>query len=71
MPAAPPCKVVLDLAWPGSAAGRVVVSLPRDTPLGRQFVLLCASQRGACCANTRLFRVVCEGQPGGVCVGRL
>ena len=69
LPAAPPCKVFLDLAWPGSAARRVVVSLPRDTPRGRQFVLLCSGQRGACYANTTLFRVWCEGQPGEWVVG--
>ncbi|XP_045117402.1 uncharacterized protein LOC123508058 [Portunus trituberculatus] len=33
VPAAPPCEVFLDLAWPGSAARRVVVSLP-GTPQG-------------------------------------
>ncbi|XP_063855583.1 uncharacterized protein LOC135097587 isoform X2 [Scylla paramamosain] len=64
MPAAPPCEVFLDLAWPGSAARRVVMSLPRDTPGGRQFMLLCSGQRGACYANTRLLKVVREGQPG-------
>ncbi|XP_045114393.1 LOW QUALITY PROTEIN: probable peptidyl-prolyl cis-trans isomerase ARB_01071 [Portunus trituberculatus] len=64
VPAAPPCEVFLDLAWPGSAARRVVVSLPRDTPRGRQFVLLCSGQRGACYANTSLFMVWGEGLPG-------
>ncbi|XP_063855675.1 uncharacterized protein LOC135097658 [Scylla paramamosain] len=65
VPAAPPpCEVFLDLAWPGSAARRVVVSLPKDTPRGRQFMLLCSGQRGACYANTRLFKVMSEGQPG-------
>ena len=69
LPAAPPCEVFLDLAWPGSAARRVVVSLPRDTPHGRQFVLLCSGQRGACYANTTLLRVECEGQPGECVLG--
>ncbi|XP_063854792.1 uncharacterized protein LOC135096954 isoform X3 [Scylla paramamosain] len=69
VPAAPPCEVFLDLAWPGSAARRVVVSLPQDTPRGRQFMLLCSGQRGACYANTRLFNVMREGQPGECVVG--
>ncbi|XP_063856980.1 uncharacterized protein LOC135098501 isoform X3 [Scylla paramamosain] len=64
VPAVPPCEVFLDLAWPGSVARRVVVSLPKDTPRGRQFMLLCSGQRGACYANTRLFEVMGEGQPG-------
>ncbi|MPC55259.1 Peptidyl-prolyl cis-trans isomerase [Portunus trituberculatus] len=64
MPASPPCEAFLDLAWPGSAARRVVVSLVRDTPLGRHFVLLCSGQRGACYANTRLFEVPGVGWPG-------
>ncbi|KAK8373586.1 hypothetical protein O3P69_014981 [Scylla paramamosain] len=61
VPAAPPWEVFLDLAWPGSAARRVVVSLPQDTLRGPghpQFMLLCSGQRGACYANTRLFKVV-------------
>ncbi|XP_063854472.1 uncharacterized protein LOC135096690 isoform X2 [Scylla paramamosain] len=69
VPAAPPCEVFLDLVWSGSAARRVVVSLPQDTPLGRQFMLLCSGQRGACYANTRLFKVIYEGQPGESVVG--
>ncbi|XP_063855619.1 E3 ubiquitin-protein ligase TRIM56-like isoform X4 [Scylla paramamosain] len=69
VPAAPPCEVFLDLAWPGSVARRVVVSLPKDTPRGRQFMLLCSGQRGACYANTRLFEVMDEGQPGECVVG--
>ncbi|XP_063868908.1 uncharacterized protein LOC135104985 isoform X2 [Scylla paramamosain] len=69
VPAAPPCEVFLDLAWPGSVARRVVVSLPKDTPRGRQFMLLCSGQRGACYANTRLFEVMNEGQPGECVVG--
>ncbi|MPC30759.1 Peptidyl-prolyl cis-trans isomerase B [Portunus trituberculatus] len=64
VPAAPPCEVFLDLAWPGSAARRVVVSLPQDTSSGRQFVLLCSGQWGACYANTKLFSVGREGEPG-------
>ncbi|XP_063857888.1 uncharacterized protein LOC135099445 isoform X3 [Scylla paramamosain] len=69
VPAAPPCEVFLDLVWSGSAARRVVVSLPQDTPLGRQFMLLCSGQRGACYANTRLFKVIYEGQPGECVLG--
>ncbi|XP_063879415.1 uncharacterized protein LOC135110718 [Scylla paramamosain] len=69
VPAAPPCEVFLDLMWSGSAARRVVVSLPKDTPLGRQFMLLCSGQRGACYANTRLFKVIDEGQPEERVVG--
>ncbi|XP_063856166.1 uncharacterized protein LOC135097961 isoform X2 [Scylla paramamosain] len=69
VPAAPPCEVFLDLAWPGSVARRVVVSLPQDTPRSRQFMLLCSGQRGACYANTRLFEVIDEGQPEESVVG--
>ncbi|MPC97245.1 peptidyl-prolyl cis-trans isomerase B-like [Portunus trituberculatus] len=69
VPAAPPCEVFLDLAWPGSMARRVVVSVSRDTSLGRQFVLLCSGQRGACYANTRMLEVEFEGQPGEYMLG--
>ncbi|XP_045123130.1 peptidyl-prolyl cis-trans isomerase CYP21-2-like [Portunus trituberculatus] len=64
VPATPPCEVFLDLSWPGSEARRVVVSLPRNNPSGRQFVLLCSGERGACYANTKMHMVVLEGEPG-------
>lgn len=69
VPATPPCEVFLDLAWPSSAARRVVVSLPRDTSLSRQFMMLCAGQRGACYARTRLVRMESEGGPGECLIG--
>ena len=56
VPAAPPCLVFLDLAWPGSAPRRVVISLESDTTRGRQFIMLCTGQRGACYANTKLIK---------------
>ena len=64
VPAAPPCRVFLDLAWPGSAPRRVVIQLSPDTPRGRQFVLLCTGQQGPCYPNTRLYKVMGKGWPG-------
>ncbi|XP_063847530.1 uncharacterized protein LOC135092778 isoform X2 [Scylla paramamosain] len=56
VPDAFPYEVFLDLAWPGTSPRRVVVRLSRDTPRGRQFLLLCTGQRGSCYANTRLLK---------------
>ncbi|KAK8397123.1 hypothetical protein O3P69_004661 [Scylla paramamosain] len=64
VPDAFPYEVFLDLAWPGTSPRRVVVRLSRDTPRGRQFLLLCTGQRGSCYANTRLLKVAFEGRPG-------
>ena len=62
VPAAPPCLVFLDLAWPGSAPCRVLIRLDRDTTLGRQFILMCTGQRGTSYINTNLFRVWDDGR---------
>nr|XP_045591169.1 uncharacterized protein LOC123753223 [Procambarus clarkii] len=43
---------------------RLVEALTPDTPLARQFVLLCTGQRGPTYRNTKLFGVVDKGQPG-------
>ena len=66
VPAAPPCLVFLDLAWPGSAPRRVVIHLDRDTTRGRQFILLCTGQRGASYANTKMFTAGDDGCWRGV-----
>ncbi|XP_069189657.1 uncharacterized protein [Procambarus clarkii] len=61
----PSCTLVfLDLGWAGSTRGRVTIRLTPDTPLARQFVLLCTGQRGHTYRNTKLLRVVDKGQPG-------
>ncbi|KAG7169278.1 E3 ubiquitin-protein ligase TRIM13-like 1, partial [Homarus americanus] len=54
----------LDLAWEGLAKGRVLVRLSPDTPLARQFVLLCTGQRGHTYANTKLLEVTNKGKTG-------
>lgn len=64
MPAYPPCLVFLDLCWPRSKQQRVLIRLDPDTPMGRQFVLLCTGQRGPSYANTRLWGVGSKGLPG-------
>lgn len=64
LPPSPPCKVFLDLAWPGSAPRRVLINLFHDTPMGRQFLLLCTGQQGPSYANSRLWRVWDKGEPG-------
>lgn len=64
VPPTPPCKVFLDVAWPGRAARRVVIRLGPDTPLGRHFVWLCTGRCGPSYRNTRLWWVGAEGQPG-------
>ncbi|XP_069193773.1 tripartite motif-containing protein 5-like [Procambarus clarkii] len=58
----------LDLGWAGSTRGRVTIRLTPDTPLARQFVLLCTGQRGHTYRNTKLLQVWRKGQPGE-CVG--
>ncbi|XP_069180684.1 uncharacterized protein [Procambarus clarkii] len=64
----PSCTLAfLDLGWAGSTRGRVTIRLTPDTPLARQFVLLCTGQRGHTYHNTKLLRVGGKGQPG-VCV---
>lgn len=64
VPVAPPCLAFLDLTWPDSEPRRVVVRLSPDTPLGRQFILLCTGQRGPCYAQTTFFHLKYSGQPG-------
>ncbi|XP_069181310.1 uncharacterized protein [Procambarus clarkii] len=54
----------LDLGWAGSTRGRVTIRLTPDTPLARQFVLLCTGQRGHTYRNTKLLQVMAKGQPG-------
>ncbi|XP_069167570.1 peptidyl-prolyl cis-trans isomerase-like [Procambarus clarkii] len=61
----PSCTLVfLDLGWAGSTRGRVTIRLTPDTPLARQFVLLCTGQRGHTYRNTKLLWVWNKGQPG-------
>ncbi|XP_069180673.1 tripartite motif-containing protein 59-like [Procambarus clarkii] len=65
----PSCTLAfLDLGWAGSTRGRVTIRLTPDTPLARQFVLLCTGQRGHTYRNTKLLRVVDKGRLGE-CVG--
>ncbi|KAK8379227.1 hypothetical protein O3P69_019224 [Scylla paramamosain] len=47
VPCNPPCKVFLDIAWPGTAPQRVIIYLSPDTPRGRQFLSLCTVLREA------------------------
>ncbi|XP_069180692.1 uncharacterized protein [Procambarus clarkii] len=66
----PSCTLAfLDLGWAGSTRGRVTIRLTPDTPLARQFVLLCTGQRGHTFRNTKLLRVWNKGQPGECVVG--
>ncbi|XP_069167133.1 uncharacterized protein [Procambarus clarkii] len=61
----PSCTLAfLDLGWAGSIRGRVTIQLTPDTPLARQFVLLCTGQRGHTYRNTKLLWVECKGEPG-------
>ncbi|XP_069180680.1 uncharacterized protein [Procambarus clarkii] len=61
----PSCTLAfLDLGWAGSTRGRVTIRLTPDTPLARQFVLLCTGQRGHTFRNTKLLRVGDKGRPG-------
>nr|XP_045589066.1 uncharacterized protein LOC123751008 [Procambarus clarkii] len=66
----PSCTLAfLDLGWAGSTRGRVTIRLTPDTPLARQFVLLCTGQRGHTYRNTKLLWVEDKGQPGECVVG--
>ncbi|XP_069192278.1 uncharacterized protein [Procambarus clarkii] len=66
----PSCTLAfLDLGWAGSTRGRVTIRLTPDTPLARQFVLLCTGQRGHTYRNTKLLRVWNKGQPWECVVG--
>ncbi|XP_069176890.1 uncharacterized protein [Procambarus clarkii] len=66
----PSCTLAfLDLGWAGSTRGRVTIRLTPDTPLARQFVLLCTGQRGHTYRNTKLLRVGVKGQRGEHVVG--
>ncbi|XP_069168023.1 uncharacterized protein [Procambarus clarkii] len=61
----PSCTLAfLDLGWAGSTRGRVIIRLTPDTPLARQFVLLCTGQRGHTYRNTKLLVVRNMGRPG-------
>ncbi|XP_069176715.1 peptidyl-prolyl cis-trans isomerase-like [Procambarus clarkii] len=61
----PSCTLAfLDLGWAGSTRGRVTIQLTPDTPLARQFVLLCTGQRGHTYRNTKLLEVWDKGHPG-------
>ncbi|XP_069180710.1 peptidyl-prolyl cis-trans isomerase-like [Procambarus clarkii] len=61
----PSCTLAfLELGWAGSTRGRVTIRLTPDTPLARQFVLLCTGQRGHTFRNTKLLRVLDKGRPG-------
>ncbi|XP_069191061.1 uncharacterized protein [Procambarus clarkii] len=66
----PSCTLAfLDLGWAGSTRGRVTIRLTPDTPLARQFVLLCTGQRGHTYRNTKLLEVWHKGQPDEYVVG--
>ncbi|XP_069161501.1 uncharacterized protein [Procambarus clarkii] len=66
----PSCTLAfLDLGWAGSTRGRVTIRLTPDTPLARQFVLLCTGQRGHTYCNTKLLEVGAKGQPWECVVG--
>ncbi|XP_069190423.1 uncharacterized protein [Procambarus clarkii] len=66
----PSCTLAfLDLEWAGSTKERVTIRLTPDTPLARQFVLLCTGQRGPTYHNTKLLQVGNKGQPGEWVVG--
>ncbi|XP_069186304.1 peptidyl-prolyl cis-trans isomerase-like [Procambarus clarkii] len=66
----PSCTLAfLDLGWAGSTRGRVTIRLTPDTPLARQFVLLCTGQRGHTYRNTKLLNVKYKGGPGEWVVG--
>ncbi|XP_069192277.1 uncharacterized protein [Procambarus clarkii] len=61
----PSCTLAfLDLGWAGSTRGRVTIRLTPDTPLARQFVLLCTGQRGHTYRNTKLLWLGFRGNPG-------
>ncbi|KAG7167261.1 hypothetical protein Hamer_G017171, partial [Homarus americanus] len=54
--------VFLDLGWKGSTKGRVHIRLRPDTPLGRQFTLLCTGQNGHTFAGTNMLVVGFKGK---------
>ncbi|XP_069193623.1 uncharacterized protein [Procambarus clarkii] len=61
----PSCTLAfLDLGWAGSTRGQVTIRLTPDSPLARQFVLLCTGQRGHTYCNTKLLEVMNKGEPG-------
>nr|XP_045587354.1 uncharacterized protein LOC123749290 [Procambarus clarkii] len=67
----PSCTLAfLDLGWAGSTRGRVTIRLTPDTPMARQFVLLCTGQRGHTYRNTKLLEVRSRGEPWERVVGR-
>ncbi|XP_069181133.1 tripartite motif-containing protein 59-like [Procambarus clarkii] len=66
----PSCTLAfLDLGWAGSTRRRVTIRLTPDTPLARQFVLLCTGQWGPTYRNTKLLWVSAKGQPGECVTG--
>ncbi|XP_069167426.1 peptidyl-prolyl cis-trans isomerase-like [Procambarus clarkii] len=66
----PSCTLAfLDLGWAGSIRGRVTIRLTPDTPLARQFVLLCTGQWGHTYRNTKLLWVEWKGEPGEFVAG--
>ncbi|XP_069193454.1 uncharacterized protein [Procambarus clarkii] len=66
----PSCTLAfLDLGWAGSTRGRVTIRLIPDTPLARQFVLLCTGQRGHTYRNTKLLQMWNKGRQGERVVG--
>ncbi|XP_069182317.1 peptidyl-prolyl cis-trans isomerase-like [Procambarus clarkii] len=66
----PSCTLAfLDLGWAGSTRGRVTIQLTPDTPLARQFVLLCTGQRGHTYRNTKLLQVWGKGEARECVVG--
>ncbi|KAG0728600.1 Peptidyl-prolyl cis-trans isomerase CYP18-4 [Chionoecetes opilio] len=67
--AAPPCRVFLELGWKGRPSRRVLIHLDTDTPMARQFLLLCTGQRGPSYNGSTLFAVGREGQPGEYVMG--
>ncbi|XP_069193497.1 uncharacterized protein [Procambarus clarkii] len=60
----PSCTLAfLDLGWAGSTRGRVTIQLTPDTPLARQFVLLCTGLWGHTYHNTKLLWLGNKGEP--------
>ena len=45
----------MDLAWDGSFKGRIHILLSPDTPLAKQFRILCTGQLGPTYAHTKFF----------------
>lgn len=64
MPSHPPCLVFLDLSWPGTVHQRVLIHLNPNTPMGRQFLLLCTGQLGPSYARSTCEGVWAKGKPG-------